>query len=145
VTADSSTAAAPWVTVPSAGIIWPLRPRLCLPAQGRCGYFLGAAVIPQADGQGVPAGAAQAVRLGLAAPFGQGLGEIREEDRGPQPQADLPCEGRRAGPYWDRSVRKEAVVSRLPTPTTNMTGFFATCAGRAWQAPSSALRTTEES
>src|SRR5262249_3003761 len=37
-------------------------------------------------------GSAQRVRLRLAAPLGHGLGEIREEHRGPKPQRDLHLE-----------------------------------------------------
>ena len=46
-------------------------------------------------GAGVAAGAAQSVGLRLAAPFGDGLGEIGEQHREPQPGGDLAREQRR--------------------------------------------------
>ena len=56
-------------------------------------------------GAGVAAGAAQSVGLRLAAPFGDGLGEIGEQHREPQPGGDLARE--RGRPVVSHKVANE--------------------------------------
>ena len=56
-------------------------------------------------GAGVAAGAAQSVGLRLAAPFGDGLGEIGEQHREPQPGGDLARE--QSGPVVGHEIADE--------------------------------------
>ena len=67
---------------------------------------------------------AQRVRLRLAAPLGDRLGEVREEHRQPEPDGDrrrrtrgCPCCPRKS------SRKKMTVVITLPSSTMNITGF----------------------
>ena len=63
----------------------------------------------------------RASRLGLAAAFGHGFGEVGEEHREPEPERDLQHEAeRRSCP----PVKSSTVVTAAPTSVTNITGFF---------------------
>ena len=72
---------------------------------------------------------AQRVGLRLAAAFGHRLGEVGEQHREPEPERELEreAESRRARPRCPGPA--PAVVSTLPTSTTNITGFRTMCRG----------------
>ena len=73
-------------------------------AQFGAGHALLTAVRHEAAGDGVDAGLTQGVGLRLAAPFSDGLGEVGEQDRQPQPDRDGDREHRRVD---DRQHRRE--------------------------------------
>ena len=97
VTADSSTDAMPSITSPSPGIdLAHLDHDLVALAQRRGGDAL---LAPGGElaGHGLLPQPAQRRGLGLAPALGQGLGEVREEDREPQPEGHVPREPRGRG------------------------------------------------
>ena len=71
----------------------------------------------------VGAGGAERGRLGLAAAFGDRLGEVREEDGEPQPDRDKTREDVLGVLDEAKSRKKINVQSTLPISTTNMTGL----------------------
>ncbi len=63
-------------------------------AQARRGHFLRAVAADDPSGDRVGFGLAQRIGLRLAARLRHGLGEVRKQDREPQPQSDLQCRSR---------------------------------------------------
>ena len=128
VIADSSTEPTPSMISPSAGMISPAEttttsPRLQL---GRRHVLEPAAVRPAVRDRR-RAGGAERVGLRLAAALGDRLGEVREQDRQPEPEGDHAHEPelRRTALARGRG-RRSTVVITLPSSTMNMTGFL-TC------------------
>ena len=74
-------------------------------------------------GLALGAGLLRRLRLGLAAALRDGLGEVGEQHREPQPQDDLEGEAEALAAVA-RSRRKMTVVSAATTSTTNITGFL---------------------
>ena len=103
VIADSSTDATPSTTSPSPGMISPASTThrspgcSCVP-----GHLLLGAVRAQASGDRLLPGRAQRGRLRLAAAFGHGLGEVREEHGQPQPDDHGSGEQRRIADEQER-------------------------------------------
>ncbi len=99
VTADSSTVAAPSMISPSPGMNSPaltmtrspLRKSLAVRERDRVAALARGNLVRD----DVLAGAAQRCGLGLAAAFGDRLGEIREQQREPEPQRNAEDETRR--------------------------------------------------
>jgi hypothetical protein len=92
-------------------------------AKQAAGDLFKAAVGLVALGDGLALGLAQRVGLGLAAALGHGLGKVGEQHREPQPERDLQVEAE-AGAMMTVLSMSSAVVSTLPTSTTNITGFL---------------------
>jgi hypothetical protein len=141
VMADSSTLAMPSTTSPSPGMTSPASQTTRSPTAqvgGRHLLLLAAAVAPISRRATISVRARRsAVGLGLAAAFGQGLGEVGEEHREPEPQGDLDVEGQ-SGRVARRQVAPAmTVVISAPTATTNMTGFLS-----CWRG--SSLRTSRQ-
>ena len=84
----------------------------------------------------VPPHGAQRLRLRLAAPFGDRLGEVREQHGEPEPGRDREDEPGRPAPAIapTAAARPMTVVRMLPTKTTNITGL------RNWTRGSSFLK-----
>ncbi len=139
VMADSSTVAMPSTTSPSAAIRSPavadeevVDPQLA--ARDR-----SLAVVDQLAGDGLGAHLAQLVRVRLAAALGHRLGEVREEAREPEPEADLHVEADAL------PTNRKAVVKIEPIQTTNMTRFLISSRGCSFlKASITAWRTSEE-
>ena len=74
---------------------------------------------------------AQRCRLRFAATLGDRLGEVGEDDREPEPDLTLRVNQVGAAPAAGAMTSRNqiSVVTTLPTSTTNMTGFLATCCG----------------
>ena len=92
VIADSSTLAMPSTIVPSLGITSPASQTTMSPLRrsgAGTGVLVAADPALQLAGDRLGARPAQGLRLRLAAPFGDGLGEVREEHGEPQPERDL--------------------------------------------------------
>ncbi len=123
VIADSSTEAMPSTTSPSPGMACPASTTTMSPC---CSS--GAATsssVPCAPGtppveaarHHVGLGPAQRLRLCLAAALGDGLGEVGEDDRQPEPEHDRPGEPASA------PARPGRCVHTAPISTMNMTGL----------------------
>ena len=109
VMADSSTLAMPSTTSPSPGMVSPGMTMTWSPSKS-CGAgdrLLGSGRCPgcpvdQAAGHRVALGRAQRRRLRLAAPLGDGFGQVREDHGQPEPHHDRPGEQGRFGHREDR-------------------------------------------
>ena len=89
VMADSSTEAMPSMTSPSPGMSSPASTTTDVAlAQLRGRHLLLAAAVDQPARRGLLAHLAQRRRLRLAAPLGDRLGEVGEDDGEPEPDAD---------------------------------------------------------
>ena len=101
VIADSLTDATPSTMSPSPGMTSPASTSTTSPRR-RSSAFTPSTTPPRfcgidiALGASVAARAAQGVGLRLAAPFGDGLGEIRKQHREPEPCGDLAGKHRRS-------------------------------------------------
>jgi hypothetical protein len=84
VIADSSTDAMPSTISPSEGIISPADTTTVIDGELRGRDPIDAPVEPTDVGHGAGPGLAQGRRLGLASPFGHGLGEVGEQHGEPQ-------------------------------------------------------------
>ena len=106
VMADSSTEATPSTTSPSPGIRSPASQTTRSPGRsvGRRHALLAAALV-QAPRHHLAARGPQGVGLGLAASLGDGLGEVREEHRQPQPEGDHAGEPEPVGAAAERGRR----------------------------------------
>ena len=135
VMAASLTEATPSITSPSAGIEVAgldqhdvALPRARAPAPSRhvvaeapASRLATVSVLRLAQGRG----------LGLAAAFGDRLGEVGEQHGEPEPQIDLERRSRCPPAPVTRSRTKRTVVSAATISTTNMTGLRTIGAGRA--------------
>ncbi len=108
VIADSSTEPTPSMISPSAGMIWPASTTTTSP---RCelgrGNLLDAAGVRAPERHRGRAGRAERVRLRLAAPLGDRLGEVREQNREPEPERDSAGEPERLGVVGRDEVAEE--------------------------------------
>ena len=101
VIADLSTEATPSTISPSDGIRSPASTRTRSPGlRVECRDLAPVAVLGRGHelGLGLGAGAPQGGRLRLAAALGHGFGQVREQQRDPQPADDLGREADTAGP-----------------------------------------------
>ena len=122
----SLTEAMPSTTSPSPGIESPASTSTTSPTARSsadtfaCSSLRSAIVEPLGDG--LAARAAQAVGLRLAAPFGDGLGEIGEQHREPEPGGDLAREQRRSRRSRGRGRRARSPAAAT-TSVTKITGL----------------------
>ena len=132
VIADSSTEATPSTTSPSEGITCPasIATQVAGAELGRGDELAGcqSRAIELEGGRVLP-GLAEAIGLGLAARFGECLGEVGEQDR-QAVRAPVSLINDRARAARDAiDPMATMVVSTKPTSTRNITGFFAIMAG----------------
>ena len=89
VTADSSTEAMPSITSPSPGMTWPASTTTTSPLRRSEAGTLVSRPSTQLAGDGLLPQPAQGGRLGLAPALREGLREVREEHREPEPEGHL--------------------------------------------------------
>ena len=128
VIALSSTEATPSTISPSAGMTWPASTSTRSPVrswvEGTNWPILRFEAV-QPEGGRILSRRPQAVGLGLAARFGQGLGEVREQDGEQQQEGQRRLVDDQADGRADRRSTGSVTiaVSTVPTSTRNMTGL----------------------